>query len=111
MRPGRLLVSPPATAMLCLVFVGCSPPQVLDDEECFSTVDALWTAVTARSPELLEQTAADLARLRDAGSLSEEGHAALEKIIDAARSGEWEPAAKRLKTFIQGQRRKSERAD
>src|SRR4029079_7788701 len=95
-------------ALACLMLGGCSPPQVLDDEECFSTVDALWTAVTARSPELLDQTAADLQHLRDDGRLSAEGHAALAKIIGQARAGEWEPAAKRLKTFIQGQRRKVE---
>jgi hypothetical protein len=101
----RFLIGLLPAAGLSLLIAGCSPPQVLDDEECFSTVDALWTAVTARSPELLEQTTGDLARLREAGSLSEEGHTALKTIIDEARSGDWEPAAKRLKTFIQGQRR------
>ncbi|MGE5191932.1 MAG: hypothetical protein ACM3U2_05475 [Deltaproteobacteria bacterium] len=99
--PSRLLL----VAMTCLIAGGCSPPQVLDDDECFSTVDALWTAVTAHSPDLLEQTAADLDRLRDEERLSEEGYAALEKIMDQARAGDWEHAAKRLKTFIQGQRR------
>jgi hypothetical protein len=92
-------------AGLALASAGCRPPQVLGDDDCFSTVDALWTAVTAHNSELLESTAADLLRLRDAGRLSPEGHDALAAIINKARLGQWEPAARALKAFIQGQRR------
>lgn len=89
-----------------LLCVGCGgPPQVLGDEECFKTLDALWTAVTARSPELLEQTATDLSRLHTTGKLSDAGHHELEEMIKKARAKEWETAARNLKVFIQGQRK------
>jgi hypothetical protein len=100
----RTLVTLFCMANLALANAGCRPPQVLGDDDCFSTVDALWTAVTARSPQLLESTADDLRGLRDAGRLSPEGHEALDAIIIKARGGQWEPAAHELKAFIQGQR-------
>ena len=84
---------------------GCRPPQVLGDPECFKTVDALWTAVTARSPKLVEQVQGDLQRLHTEGKLSEPGLAALAVICERAAGGEWEPAARELKSFIRGQRR------
>ncbi|MCY2964010.1 MAG: hypothetical protein NT069_10265, partial [Planctomycetota bacterium] len=78
-------------SVICLIALGASgcgkPPQVLGDDECFKTVDALWTAITARSPELLEKSSAELKRLHDARQLSEEGFVALEKIAAKAKSG------------------------
>jgi hypothetical protein len=100
----RTIVTLFGLAGLALANAGCRPPQVLGDDDCFSTVDALWTAVTARSPHLLESTAADLRRLRDAGQLSPDGHDALDAIVIKARAGQWEPAALELRAFIQGQR-------
>lgn len=101
----RLLVLPLLIVALCLSTGGCSPPQVLQNDECLAAVDALWTAVTARRTDLLDQAEAELERLYDAGSIPADGNAELGKIIDQAKSGEWEPAARRLKKFIQGQRR------
>ena len=95
-----------ALVLASTTIAGCGgPPQVLDDEECFKTVDALWTAVTARKLDLVENTAADLTRLKGEGKLSADGLAALTGIVEQARKKEWEPAAKKLKAFIQGQRR------
>jgi hypothetical protein len=85
---------------------GCGrPPQVVDDEECFSAVESLWTAVTTKRTDLLEQSATEIDRLHATGKLSEEGHEALDKIIQSARDEEWMPAAKSLKAFMLGQRK------
>jgi len=92
--------------LLLLSLTGCGrPPQVVDDEECFQAVDALWTAVTSKRTDLLEQTATELDRLQTAGSLSDAGHRALTAIIRDARSKEWTKSATNLKHFMQGQRR------
>lgn len=89
-----------------LLIQGCGEPsQIVDDEECFSAVDALWTAVTSKRVDLLEQTATKLERLQSDGRLSAEGFDELRKIIDAARSEEWMNAAKSLRIFMQGQRK------
>lgn len=92
--------------LLVLSLAGCGrPPQVVDDDGCFQAVDALWTAVTSKRTDLLEQTATELDRLHTAGSLSDAGHQALTAIIRDARSKEWTKSATNLKHFMQGQRR------
>src|SRR5215510_11903124 len=49
----------PVAAGLVALFLlagGCGgPPQIGPDEEAFKAVDALYTAVTSRSPKLLDQ--------------------------------------------------------
>ena len=99
------LLSSVVIAALLISGSGCGPPQVVADEECFSAVDALWTAVTSKRIDLVEQTATELNRLQAKGSLSNEGHAALTKVVDMARAAEWQPAAETLKGFMLGQRR------
>ncbi len=85
---------------------GCGrPPQVVHDEECFQAVDALWTAVTSKRSDLVEQTATELDRLQSEGSLSEAGHESLQRIIEQARATEWQAAAEKLKAFMLGQRK------
>ena len=102
--PKRL--SPLLLLMGALMVQGCGgPPQVVDDEECFSAVEALWTAVTTKRKDLLEQTAADIDRLHTTEKLSKEGHEALQTIIQSARNEEWIPAARSLKSFMLGQRK------
>ena len=93
---------------VAISIAGCSgPPQVVDDEECFSAVDALWTAVTSKRTDLLEQTATEFEKLQDAGRLSAAGLDALRTIIETARKEEWTKAAKSLKVFMQGQKKSS----
>jgi len=85
---------------------GCEgPPQIGPDEEAFKAVDALYTAVTSRSPKLLDQCDRKLQDLQTQGKLPEPAHEALQKIIGKARDGEWEPAALDLSKFMKGQRR------
>ena len=78
---------------------------MVDNDECFHAVDALWTAVTSKRTDLLEQSATELDRLHTAGGLSEAGHRALTAIIRDARSKDWTKSATNLKHFMQGQRR------
>lgn len=95
-----------ALSMLLLAAVGCSgAPQFTADEECFSAVDALWTAVTAQQTPWLEDAARELERLRDAGKLSQEAWERLKTPIEKARSGQWEPAAHELYDLIKAQRK------
>lgn len=99
-------LSPLLLLVAALTVQGCGrPPQVVDDEECFSAVEALWTAVTTKRKDLLEQTATDIDQLHASGKLSKEGHEALQEIIQSAREEEWMPAAKSLKVFMLGQRK------
>jgi hypothetical protein len=109
MRFVSRLTAAAVLAACLLPHAGCSPPQVLGDDNCFKTVDALWTAVTAKSPKLLDSVSADLQKLHEGGRLADDGYQALDAIVAKARSGKWEPAAKELKSFIQGQRRPARR--
>ena len=80
-------------------------PQIGADEEAFKTVDALFTAVTSRSPPLLEQCDQRLRKLHTDGKLSDPAFRSLEKIMARARDGKWQPAAEDLYAFMRGQRR------
>ena len=94
------------SGVLLLAATGCgTAPQFTGDEECFSAVDALWTAVTSQQKPWLEQSARELERLRDSGKLSDEAWKALESPIAQARDGQWEPAARELYDLIKAQRK------
>jgi hypothetical protein len=88
-------------------FVWCwsRPPQMGADAEVFKTVDALFTAVTARDEKLLGQCAQRLTVLKDAGKLPADASDYLDGIIARARDGRWQSAAERLYGFMQAQRR------
>jgi hypothetical protein len=101
----RLLVRV-GLGVIFLLAGGCGgPPQIGPDEEAFKAVDALYTAVTSRRPQLLDQCDRQLQDLQKQGKLPEPAHEALQKIIAKARDGEWEPAALDLSKFMKGQRR------
>lgn len=106
------MVSRPAASWVvfvgCLlaVLVGCGrPPRIADNEAAMTATDALWTAVTARRTDLLEQSASQLQKLHDDARLDEEAYRLLEKIVSSAREGDWSGAANDLKWFIAGQHR------
>lgn len=85
---------------------GCGgPPQIGMDEEAFKGVDALYTAVTSKRTDLLDQCDSNLKELKSAGKIPEPAHRALESIIAKARTGKWETATEELSTFMRGQRR------
>ena len=81
------------------------PPQMGTSEEAFNTVDALFTAVTARDEKRLGECEQRLHAYRDAGKLPANAAAALDAIIQKARNGAWQPAAERLYDFMLAQRR------
>lgn len=108
-KPSSAEYSSLLTALLVLSAMfaspGCSTPQVLGDEEVFTSLDALWTAVTSRKVDRLQDVTNRLIDLRDTGKLSPSGWKALEPILQSAFEEEWESAAKRLKKFIRAQRK------
>jgi hypothetical protein len=93
-------------AAVVLVIAGCGgPAQIGPDEDCFKAVDALYTAVTARNPKLLDQCEQHLQGLKTAGKLPEAAFNSLSAIVRKARDGKWQPAAEDLSDFMKGQRR------
>jgi hypothetical protein len=82
-----------------------SQPQMGSSQEVFQSVDALFTAVTAKNEEWLMNCEERLRAQHEGGALSAAAWKRLERIIAQARAGQWEPAASTLYTFIEGQRR------
>jgi hypothetical protein len=80
-------------------------PQMGSDERVFSAVDALYTAVTSRQENLIDDCETRLHKLRDDGKLPPESGDALDGIIKHCRGGDWETAARELYRYIQAQRR------
>ena len=80
------------------------PPQLIADEQVFNTVDALFTAMTARDHARLESCEQRLKSYHEEGMISDEVAATLDAIIQQARGGKWEPAARNLYGFMLGQR-------
>jgi hypothetical protein len=81
------------------------PPQMGASEEVFRTVDALFTAITARDEVRLAQCETQLRAHRDAGLLPPDSADYLDDIIAKARKGSWQSAAERLYDFMHAQQR------
>jgi hypothetical protein len=94
-----------AVAVVFLVQTFKAPPQIGTDEEVFATVDALFTALTSRDDNRLDDCEDRLLALREANQLPETAADHLDAVIEQARSGQWEPAAERLYDFMYRQRR------
>jgi len=90
---------------LLLVPVGCRQPQVLNNDDAFRQLDALWTAISARRPEMIRQCRDGLTQLHRDQKLSDAGWKVVEGILTQAEQGDWTNAALRLKKLIRGQRR------
>jgi hypothetical protein len=82
-----------------------SQPQLPPSPEVFTTVDALFTAVTAHDQQRLTACEQRLEKFKAAGSLPTLAAKRLDGVISTARAGQWESAAKRLYDFMHGQRR------
>jgi hypothetical protein len=74
------------------------------DERVFKTVDALFTAIRSRDLSRMEDSDRRLKTYREEGRISDAAAGYLDDIIQQARGGQWEPAAKRLYAFMRGQR-------
>jgi hypothetical protein len=81
-----------------------SQPQMGSDPEVFKTVDALFTALTSRDPNRLDDCERRLNSYREAGQLAPAAAKILDRVVEQAREGEWEPAARRLYDFMLAQR-------
>ena len=84
------------------------PPQMGTDEDVFHTVDALFTAVTARDEKRLGECEQRLHAYRVSGKLPAGPADYLDRVIAKARGGGWESAAERLYEFMLSQRREGE---
>ncbi len=80
-------------------------PQMGPDEQVFNTVDALFTAVTARDDKLVTQCEARLKTYQAEGRLPKAAAEYLADVVARCRSGSWENAAERLYEFMKAQRR------
>lgn len=80
------------------------PPQIGTDEEVVKTVDALFTAMTTRDMARLDDCDRRLKSCQEGGRLPAKAGRSLQSMIQQARGGQWEPAARRLYDFIYGQR-------
>jgi hypothetical protein len=97
-------------AVACVAAFWGRPPQMGADEEVFATVDALFTAVTARDERLVAQCETRLHAARDEGKLPPAAAAHLDSVIARARAGRWESAAQRLYDFMKAQKREGRHA-
>lgn len=81
------------------------PVQMGADPEVFKTVDALYTAIRNQDKKQLASCEATLKDHFRGGRLPATASQSLNKVIAKAQSGEWEPAAKSLYSFMLAQRR------
>ena len=89
-----------------MTVTGCRRvPQVLTDEAVFGELDALYTAVTSKRPELLSDCRKRLTQLHKDKKLSDAGFAEVETIMDMSEDNEWANAAQRLYDFMRAQRK------
>src|SRR5262245_9935837 len=95
-----------ATVLLSIsVFAGCgSESQISGDREAMKSVDALWTAGSAKKPELVDSAFARLETAHATGRLPEGAFQTLQTVVDQAKAADWAAARDRLKRFIRGQR-------
>jgi hypothetical protein len=104
----RLLLA--ACSLLALALAGwwiwnrLPPPQIGEDEDVFKTVDALFTAVTSRDEDRLADCEERLHASREEGRLADSPAHYLDGVIDQARAGQWDRAARQLYAFMYGQR-------
>lgn len=86
--------------------IGCGGSPEVTSEAGLKSLDALYTAVTSRKPELLDQSAMQVNRLEASGDLSGSAADAIEGVIQLAEAGDWQQAAERLDKYIRLQTRR-----
>jgi hypothetical protein len=93
-----------AMILALLVWSRLPPPQLQADEQVFNTVDALFTALTARDRTRLDECERRLKAYHEQGKTSRAAAARLDAIVKQAHDGKWEPAARKLYDFMLAQR-------
>jgi hypothetical protein len=91
-------------AVVLFLCLGCSDTPQLGSDACLGAADALWTSVTAKSAELLDQSASKIEKLHATAELSDAAFERLSVVIATARAGDWSGARLALKEFVRGQR-------
>lgn len=84
---------------MLVLLSGCGRIEI-EHEESRLAIDALYTAVTSRRPELVDTCEQRLKDLEASGKLPVATSRDLKRIIEQARSQQWQPAAERLDTLI-----------
>ncbi len=77
-----------------------TPPQLQASPAAAKTLDAMFTALTARNPDKLSACMERIEAYRQDGQLDARAVAELRTCHDLATSGSWEQAAKRLYWII-----------
>lgn len=88
--------------LLCTgtLVVGCSPSISIESPDAVRSIDALYTAVTSRRLDLVDETEIRIHSHHASGKLSADAHQHLKDIIATARRGEWQTAAEALDQLI-----------
>jgi hypothetical protein len=79
------------------------PPQIGADPEVFTTVNALFTALTGQDEHQRNACETRLHAYRAEGRLPAAAAETLDSIVAQSRAGDWQPAAQRLYKFMYGQ--------
>ena len=82
--------------------IGCGRAEMITSEESERAVDALYTAVTARRTDLVQQSEKNLQQLKADGKMSEALHEELTEIIAESRT-DWISAAQQLDALMRSQ--------
>lgn len=80
-------------------------PQVVNDQAVFKELDALYTAVTSKRRNLVDDCRGRLTTLHQDGRLSDVGFSAVTKIITETEQEQWTEAAQHLYDFMRAQRK------
>lgn len=81
-------------------------PQVTTDAAVFKELDALYTAVTARNPQLLQDCRLRMEKLHADKRLEPRAYRQISGFVETAEKGEWKPAAESLYRFMRAQRKR-----
>lgn len=106
-RASRVCLLAAACLSFCTALPGCrgASQAGIDDPEVFKELDALFTAVNSRRPELLKDSVGRLEKLHAEHRIPDDAFAQLKAISDVAAEGKWSDAAPRLYDFMRAQRR------
>lgn len=80
-------------------------PQLADDDDVYASLDALFTAVTARREPLIVNCESKLVVLHSEGKIPEQAWTRISHVIELAKAGQWESSARELYRFIERQKR------
>lgn len=87
-----------------LLLAGCGGPQVGGDFEAYTTINRLFTAVTAKRPDLVERCMADARKLQESNRMPPAALERLQEFASQATNGDWQGAAAGIKRFAAKQK-------